>query len=72
LNWNKAQLEADPPNRVLLLEDTDREREVRQELRFRGQNDLPQGAQWLNGSLYVGSPPGVWKLTDSGWRWRGG
>jgi hypothetical protein len=23
VNWNKAQLEANPPNRVLMLEDTD-------------------------------------------------
>jgi hypothetical protein len=26
---------------------------------------FPQGACWSNGSLYVCSPPGLWKLTDS-------
>ncbi len=43
VNWNKKQLEANPPNRILMLEDTDRRRQLRQEHRLRGQDDLPAG-----------------------------
>jgi len=65
VNWNKAQLDANPPNRVLLLEDTDRDGKFDKSTVFADKMTFPQGAQWLNGSLYVGSPPGIWKLTDS-------
>ncbi|WP_395741263.1 PVC-type heme-binding CxxCH protein [Prosthecobacter sp.] len=65
VNWNKAQLEANPPNRVLLLEDTDKDGCYDKSTVFADKMTFPQGACWLNGSLYVGSPPGIWKLTDT-------
>ncbi|MBU6300311.1 MAG: hypothetical protein KGS60_02055 [Verrucomicrobia bacterium] len=64
VNWNKAQLEANPPNRVLLLEDADGDGAYDKSTVFADGMTFPQGAQWLDGSLYVGSPPGIWKLTD--------
>lgn len=65
VNWNKAQLEANPPNRVLLLEDTNKDGSYDKSTVFADKMTFPQGACWLNGSLYVGSPPGIWKLTDT-------
>ncbi len=26
---------------------------------------FPEGAMWLNGSLYVAAPPHIWKFTDT-------
>ncbi|MCW0219534.1 MAG: c-type cytochrome [Prosthecobacter sp.] len=65
VNWNKAQLEANPPNRVLMLEDTNQDGHYDKSTVFADKMTFPQGAAWLNGSLYVGSPPGIWKLTDT-------
>lgn len=65
VNWNKAQLEANPPNRVLMLEDTDNDGAFDKSTVFADKMTFPQGAAWLDGSLYVSSPPGLWKLTDT-------
>ncbi len=65
VNWNKKQLEENPPNRVLMLEDTDKDGTFDKSTIFADKMTFPQGACWLNGSLYVGSPPGIWKLTDT-------
>jgi len=65
VNWNKAQLDANPPNRVLMLEDTDADGAFDKSTVFADKMTFPQGACWLNGSLYVGSPPSLWKLTDT-------
>jgi putative membrane-bound dehydrogenase-like protein len=65
VNWKKDQLEANPPNRVLMLEDTDGDGSFDRSTVFADKMTFPAGAQWLNGSLYVASPPGIWKLTDS-------
>lgn len=65
VNWNKAQLEANPPNRVLMLEDADGNGVFDKSTVFADKMTFPQGACWLNGSLYVCSPPGLWKLTDT-------
>ena len=65
VNWNKKQLEENPPNRVLMLEDTDKDGSFDKSTIFADKMTFPQGACWLNGSLYVCSPPGLWKLTDT-------
>ncbi|MBB5039163.1 PVC-type heme-binding CxxCH protein [Prosthecobacter dejongeii] len=64
VNWNKAQLEKNPPNRILVLDDTDQDGVYDQSTVFADKMTFPQGAAWLDGSLYVCSPPGLWKLTD--------
>ncbi|MEY4483781.1 MAG: hypothetical protein RL693_1233, partial [Verrucomicrobiota bacterium] len=65
VNWNDKLLDANPPNRVLMLEDTDRNGTFDKSTIFADKMTFPQGACWLNGSLYVCSPPGLWKLTDT-------
>lgn len=65
VNWNKKQLEANPPNRVLMLEDSDHDGSFDKSTIFADKMTFPQGACWLNGSLYVASPPSIWKLTDT-------
>lgn len=64
VNWTKAQLEANPPNRVLLLEDRDGDGVFDKSTVFAEGLTFPQGACWLAGALYVCSPPGLWRLTD--------
>jgi putative membrane-bound dehydrogenase-like protein len=64
VNWNKAQLEGNPPNRVLMLEDVDGDGVFDKSTVFADQLVFPQGALWLGDSLYVCSAPGLWKLTD--------
>ena len=64
VNWNKAQLEKNPPNRVVMLEDADKDGVFDKSTIFADKMTFPQGACWLDGSLYVCSPPGLWKLTD--------
>lgn len=65
VNWNKEQLEKNPPNRILLLEDEDGDGVYDRSTVFADKMTFPQGAAWLDGSLYVCSPPGLWKLTDT-------
>lgn len=65
VNWNKAQLEANPPNRVLMLEDSNGDGFFEKSTVFADKLTFPQGACWLDSSLYVCSPPGLWRLTDA-------
>ena len=64
-NLNKAGLERELPNRVLLLTDTNGDGIYDKASVFADKMTFPQGGVWLDGSLYVASPPGIWKLTDT-------
>ena len=64
-NLNKAGLEQQLPNRVLLLTDPDGDGVYDRASVFADRMTFPQGGVWLDGSLYVASPPGIWKLTDT-------
>ena len=63
-NLNKQELESQLPNRVLVLEDTDGDGVFDRSTVFADRMTFPNGGVWLDGSLYVASPPGIWKLTD--------
>ncbi len=65
VNLKKAELEKELPHRVLMLEDTDGDGIYDKVTVFADKMTFPQGAAWLDGSLYVMSPPGLWKLTDT-------
>ena len=56
---------ADRPHRIVRLEDKDGDGAFDTSVVFADRMMLPQGAMWLDGSLYVGAPPSIWKLTDT-------
>jgi len=60
----QKQLE-DKPHRVLRLEDTDGDGHFDKSITFADKMMFPEGAMWLDGSLYVAAPPSIWKLTDT-------
>jgi putative membrane-bound dehydrogenase-like protein len=56
---------ADKPHRILRLEDTDGDGRFDKTVVFADKMMFPEGAMWLDGSLYVSAPPSIWKLTDT-------
>ncbi|HEY0549197.1 MAG TPA: PVC-type heme-binding CxxCH protein [Verrucomicrobiae bacterium] len=56
---------AEKPHRVVRLEDSDGDGRFDKSTTFAGKMMLPEGAMWLDGSLYVAAPPSIWKLTDT-------
>ncbi len=56
---------ADKPHRILRLEDTDGDGVFDKSVVFADKMMFPEGALWLDGSLYVSAPPSIWKLTDT-------
>src|SRR5213593_963783 len=64
-NLNKAGLEKALPHRVLLLTDTNADGVYDKVSVFADRMTFPQGGVWLEGALYVASPPGIWKLKDT-------
>ena len=56
---------ADKPHRILRLEDTDGDGVFDKSVVFADKMMFPEGAMWLDGSLYVSAPPSIWKLTDT-------
>ncbi len=65
LNLNKAELEAQLPNRVLKLVDDNADGVYDRVTVFADKMTFPQGACWYEGALYVASPPGIWRLRDA-------
>ena len=55
---------AEKPHRIVRLEDTDGDGKFDRRTVFADQMMFPEGAMFLDGSLYVGAPPSIWKLTD--------
>ncbi len=53
------------PHRVVRLEDTDGDGRFERSTVFAEHMMFPQGAMFYEGSLYVGAPPHIWKLTDT-------
>src|SRR5262245_3045180 len=56
---------ADRPHRIVRLEDKNGDGRFDTSVVFADRMMLPEGAMWLDGSLYVAAPPSIWKLTDT-------
>lgn len=65
VNLNKAELEKELPHRVLMLEDANGDGIYDKSTVFADKLTFPQGCAWLDGALYVASPPGIWRMKDS-------
>lgn len=64
LNLNKKELEEQRPNYVTRLVDADGDGVYDKKTVFADKMTFPQGALWHEGSLFVMSPPSLWKFTD--------
>jgi putative heme-binding domain-containing protein len=65
VNWSPKKFEAVLPNRVLMLEDRDGDGVFERSTVFADKLAVPKGGCWADGSLFVASPPGIWKFTDA-------
>lgn len=64
LNLNKEELLAQKPNSIRLLIDTDKDGVFDKATTFADGLTFPQGALWIYDSLYVMSPPSLWRFAD--------
>jgi putative membrane-bound dehydrogenase-like protein len=62
----KPEVQAQKPaHRVLRLSDSDGDGRFDKSTVFADEVAFPEGAMWLDGSLYVAAPPKIWKFTDT-------
>jgi putative membrane-bound dehydrogenase-like protein len=64
VNLNKEELLKETPSSIHLLEDTDKDGVFDKSTLFADKMTFPQGALWVYDSLYVMSPPSLWRLAD--------
>ncbi len=64
-NDNVKKQEVEKPHRIVRLEDIDGDGKFDRSTVFADKMMFPEGAMWLDGSLYVAAPPSIWKLTDT-------
>ena len=64
-NDNVKKQEVERPHRIVRLEDSDGDGRFDRSVVFADRMMFPEGAMWLDGSLYVSAPPSIWKLTDT-------
>ncbi len=65
VNLSAQELEAQLPNSIRLLTDTDGDGRYDHSTVFADRMTFPMGAVWYRGALYVASPPYIWKLEDT-------
>ena len=64
VNLKKDELLEEKPSFIRMLEDTDKDGVFDRSTVFADGLTFPQGALWLYDSLYVMSPPSLWRLAD--------
>lgn len=65
VNLSNKDLEGQLPNAIHRLVDSDHDGTFDLFTVFADKMTFPMGGVWLDGSLYVASPPNIWKLTDT-------
>src|SRR5262245_12686010 len=64
-NEKTAEQVKTKPHRIVRLESTKGDGKYDKSTVFVKNVMFPEGAMWLNGSLYVAAPPHIWKFTDT-------
>ncbi len=65
MNLTSQELETQLPNEIRRLSDGDGDGRFDSATVFADKMTFPMGGAWHDGSLYVASPPCIWKLTDT-------
>lgn len=64
VNRTNEQLEEELPNSIVQLSDLDGDGKFDRSTVFADKMTFPMGGTWLGDSLYVASPPNIWRLRD--------
>ncbi len=65
VNMTSDELEKNLPNTIRRLVDSDGDGRFDSFTVFADKMTFPMGGVWQDGSLYVASPPNIWRLTDT-------